>query len=330
MRWKFAALLLAACQEDPTGTPGPLTTVHDTGWFDVDPDPPGCTATIVQTAPVSDEAQWYWHAAPEVFVTEVDSGAFRAAIFGPTGQEVETELVWGEGLSFRVAFDGGLTPDAAHVLEVTDCSGTTRIPFHTARYGLPLVGGPESLDGKTWQLDLINADWVQPSGLGPILTLYFTTPVLLGVRFADEGLIDLLGAPGDTDLDGDLIQVWNAPTWEFPVTDFSDAPYVSSTSDNVVFEFSGKRVPVENFGFETTFAADGLSLGGTVLTGIADTRNLGSFANDPENPAAICDIAKTFGTTCIPCADLGPYCLTMEVRDVAGTLVPGLTLRTIE
>jgi hypothetical protein len=236
--------------------------------------------------------------------------------------------VWGAGLDFTVQFDGGLAPDADHVLEVTDCAGTTRISFHTDVYGLPLEGGAGSLTGKTWQLDLVSATWEQPSGLGTLLSAFFATPILLGVRFASDDVIDLLGAPGTT-VAGVLIQDPATPTWDFPISDFTQAPYVEAESDNVVFEYQGAQIPIQDFAFETTFAPDGATLGGTVLRGVADTRNLGVLINDPD-PAAICNIAADIGTACIPCDDGGNYCLVMEVRDVDGTLVPDLTLRTID
>jgi hypothetical protein len=328
MRFLAIALVLAGCKDDLEGTPGPIPTVTDTGWFETDTDLPGCTATVVETEPTPGQVGWYWRDAPRVFVTEADQTAFTAAIYGPSGQPVETTVTWGAGLSFDVGFAGGLEPNADQILEITDCSGITRIPFHTSSFGLPLIDGPSSLDGRTWQLDLGNATWVEPSDLGAFLGQSFTTPVLLGVRFATDELIDLLGAPGLVTSDG-VIQS-TAPTWEFPATDFTEAPFVAATSDNVVFEYQGNAVPIEDFRFETTFSADGASLGGTVLTGVADTRNLGGFVQDEGNPAAICELAASIGTDCVPCNDSLPYCLVMQVRDVSGTLIPGLTLRTIE
>ncbi|MBA2321245.1 MAG: hypothetical protein H0V89_08820 [Deltaproteobacteria bacterium] len=320
-------LLALGCKDKEVGDGSEQPSVTDTGWFTG--ETPNCTATVSLTEPAADEGGWFWRDAPRVFVTESDTAGFTAVLTGPTGEIVPTEIVWGTGLDFHVTFDGGLEPDADHVLEVTDCSGTTEVPFHTGTYGMPVTGGASSLSGNTYQLDLVGAEWVQPSGLGPLLVGFFTTPILLGVSFADDDFIDLLGAPGFTDVDGELQQDDSTETWDFPLVSFEQSPFVIAYSDNVVFEFSDVPIPIDDFGFETTFSADGTSLGGTVINGVADTRGLGVLLDDPD-PNAICLLAETFGTYCIPCSDALPYCLVMEVRDVDGTLVSGLTLHTVD
>jgi hypothetical protein len=317
-----------ACHAEPADTFGPAPTVTDTGWFSVEPTTSACEATVVATEPSAGATDWYWRSPVTVFVSASDPAAVTAHLRGPSGVEVPTTLGWApEGLSLTLTAADGLAPDADHVLVVDDCAGRTEVPFRTSAFGQPLIGGPGALVGKTWELDFVHASWLEPQGLGPLLTLYFTTPVLLGARFATPTAIDLLGAPGKTNLDGFLVQDLTAPTWDFPLSDFATAPYLIATSDNVVFDFEDVSVPIEDFRFESTFSADGATLGGTVVSGLADTRNLGVFANDPDNPSAICALAATLGTVCVPCQDGGPYCLDMLVADVAGTLVTGLTLQ---
>lgn len=319
-----ALLSLGACKgdKDPGDSP---PTVTDTGWFDTD-ETTVCEATIAETAPADGTSDWYWRDDPRILVTVDDPSAYSARLIGPDGQEVATTPEW-TGLELVLDLGAPLEPDADHTLEVTDCNGTRSIPFHTGTYGQPLEGGPEMLNGLTWELDLVNATWLEPAGLGAFLTVWFTTPVLLGVNFADASDIDMVGAPGELDNDGVLVQDLDQPTWGFPVVSFADAPYVTATSPNVVFRFDDVDVPVEDFAFEATFAPDGSSLGGVRLTGVGDTRNLGVFLQKPDDPNAICSVAATIGTACIPCDDGQPYCLFLDVRDVDAELVAGLTLQ---
>lgn len=317
-------LALSACKDkDEPGDSPP--TVADTGWFDTD-EVDACEGVIAQTEPADGESDWYWRDDPSILVTVDDPTAYTARLVGPDGQDVATTPVW-TGLELVLDPGEPLLPDADYTLEISDCDGTRSIAFHTDIYGTPLESDPSMLDGLTWELDLVKATWLEPAGLGALLTLYFTTPVLLGVNFADGSDIDLVGAPGMIDNDGILVQDLAQPTWAFPVVPFDQAPYVSATSANVVFSFSGVDVPVEDFFFEATFAPDGSSLGGVRLTGVADTRNLGTFVNQPEDFAAICDLAAGIGTVCIPCEDAMPYCLFMDVRDVEAAVVPGITLK---
>ena len=157
-----------------------------------------------------------------------------------------------------------------------------------------------------------------------MLSLYFTTPILIGVEWADEAIIDLLGAMGRVTEAGAFVQTGD-PTWDFPVADFSDQPLLAATAPRVDVEFQGVAVTIYDFSLEGTFAADGSQLGGGVVRGVGDTRNMGVFIGN-DDPGALCDLAESMHSECIACPDGFRYCLEMEAHSVDGSLVQGLTL----
>jgi hypothetical protein len=321
-----ALTILAGC--DGPGTIGLL----DTGWFDdsdvvIDSDEPvACVGKVVELEPAVDAQDWFWRNSPQIFVDTVGD-MYDARLTDLLGRPVDTELVVVDdvGLKIEVQFSGGLAPNADYVLEVDDCFGTHTVPFRTSTYGTPLSGGPSRMIGHTYQLDLVNATWIEPGGFGPILATSFTNPVLIGVQFADSGFIDLIGATGYI-YNGAVRQDRSFPTWEFPVSDFTGAPYFNTSADAVELIVSGYQLPIADFVLSGTLSADGSSFVGGTLSGLGDTRYAGGVLFQPNNPAAMCELAGGVGVQCVECADGEPYCLDVQLEALVGTLVDGLTL----
>ena len=206
------------------------------------------------------------------------------------------------------------------------------MPFATSAFGEPLVGGPGSLVGSTWLVDLASATWAEPAELGLLFTAYVDTPLLLGVTYADAQWIDVLAAQAVIS-NGEILQDPAQDPWPFPTADFTGAPFFAVTSPRVVLvvpdgDGDDVEAPIEHLHLEGTFAADGSRLGGVVLTGLADTRGLGPLFNQPENPRAACDAVEELGSACVACTvDAGTYCIGIRAVDLEGVLVPGLVLQ---
>jgi hypothetical protein len=304
----------------------------DTGWF-VDTatgDGLNCQHQVVLTEPEDGALDWYWRDFPRVYVeTNEDPSKYEVFLVDEEGVRLRAEQSWPDedSLSFEVQFVGGLKASHTYQMIIRDCAGERVVSFTTSPLGAPLQSGPQGLVNSTYVLDLATAEWVQPPSLGPLLQLYFTTPVLLGVESADSSSIDFLGAPGEIDPFEGILQDTEQQTWDFDGTGFTDSPYFQADVDEVNFRFDGLDIPVFDFSVAGTFAADGSEFGGGALLGNADTRNLGVQLGEPDNLAAMCGYAESLGILCKPCPDGEPYCLDLEVQGVTGTLVPGLTLQ---
>jgi len=325
------ALLVSACKKDDEP---PVEKLLDTGWF-VDTaaralDPESCLSRYVSSVPEGGETSWYWRDRPYLLVATDNPSAYDAWLVDEDGNRLDTDMAWDDtGLGFTLTWDGHLRPDTEYTLWRSDCAVTESIVFHTSHLGAPIEGGAQALVGTTFRLDLVNATWVEPGALSTLLALYFTTPILLGVQYADDSNLDLLGAPGEVDDFGQVQQQTFAATWDFPLQAFDEQPYFEASVAAITLDYTAGddelAIPVQDFLLVGTIAPDGSSMGGAQLSGLADTRDLGVVLNDDDDDA-ICNYAESLGVNCQPCADGAPYCLKIIGEDVTGVRVDGLTL----
>lgn len=315
------ALWIACRPDDPA--PERLT---ETGWFQ-----PSTTATcadlVVTTVPEAGDADWSWRAVPRVWTSTPLAEAYDATLVDPYGVVVPVQHVWSTdgGTWFDVVPPAPLVPNAPYLLTVIDCARRIEIPFDTAPYGLPLDGGPASLVDRTWLLDVTGGTWLQPAAVGPLLSLYLTVPVLVGVTDADGSTVDLLGGPGENDPLFGITQDLRADTWSFPDTPFHEQPYFEAAAGSATLVFEGAAVPVEDFALSGTFAADGSSIGDVRISGLGDTADLGPLIGS-DDPNAVCDFAASLNVQCEPCSNGSPTCLYIDITDIVAPELVGVTM----
>jgi hypothetical protein len=315
----FGTLLGSGCGRE---APEPLL---DTGWFTEPPDPE-CEAQILRTTPADGVTDWYHRNPLAVTVaTSEDPSAYTATLYDADGAVVALTPSW-SGPEWRLAPEAPLAPGSDYALHLRDCAGPSVARFSTSPLGAALAMDPSALVGRTYRFDMSAARWDEPPGIGAILSLYFTRPILIGVEWASDDLIDLLGAQGVADGTGGTVQFRGEPTWDFPVTSFGGAPYVEARAPEVHITFDGVELVVTDFTLSGTFSSDGATFGGGRVAGLGDTRHLGALFNQPGDEGAACDITEGFGAPCVPCPDDEPYCLDLSARDAAGQWLPDVTL----
>jgi hypothetical protein len=328
---KLLPLFVIACTGSSEPDPPKLL---DTGWFTdtaaLATNPETCPHRFQSSVPAGGESNWYWRDRPVLFTDTNATVNYDAWLVDADGNRLDTQIEWRDGdVSFDLVWDGLFEPSTEYTLWTRDCAGTESVSFRTSALGAPLLDGPDGLVGTTFRLDLVGATWVEPAALSGILAIYFTTPILLGVQYADDSNIDFLGAAGDVDELGRIKQS-TAPTWDFPVQSFAQQPYFEAEVDFINLDYvsdgSTTKIPVQDFRLFATIAADASSLGGAKLSGLADTRNMGALLSDAGNLSAICDFARPIGVDCVDCADGLPYCLYLEASDLVGTRVSDVTL----
>lgn len=319
--------LLLACQKDPE-KPDPLM---DTGWFsDTDADTDAsCADRVIETAPADGEAAWYWRDPVTVHVSSAVESAYTLEIRDADGRAVPGASTFADQvLTFTPS--APLSPSTAYNLVLSDCEGASTASFSTSDLGTPLTGGPASLVHRTYEIELSKARWEKPKGFGTILALYFTTPILIGVDWADERIVDLVGGAGYVTGSGEVLQDMTQSTWDFPVADFTGAPWFHAESERLTLVISGASIDIYDFTLEATFAADASRMGGGVVGGLADTRKLGPLLGSPDDPAAVCKLAATLGSVCESCPDDEPYCLAMSAHDVDALRLDDVSLRRVD
>lgn len=314
-------LLLLACRPPPH-PPGLLPT----GWFSDTATPgAGCGHEVAETSPDAGDDAWFHRDPLVIRTTSADVQRYAFQIVGPAGLLVPFEQVSVDG-GFALVPSGPLSPDADHTLVTLDCATRTEIPFRTSELGLPLSVDPASLRDRTYALDLRGARWNRPNGVGPLLSLYFDAPVLVGVRTASPSRLQLVMTIGLFDADGNAYQDPVEPVFAFPPLVFSDSPAFAATMDRFPLTVAGVSLPVEGFAFSGTFSPDGTRIGGGRVTGLADTRYAGPLLSSSAEDR-ICRFAEGLGITCVPCSDGEPFCLDLEVAEVTATELPGRVLR---
>lgn len=316
-------LLLSACGAPYGGITGEL---GETGWFDE--TPPACEAVVESTVPEAGASDHVWSEPVQVFLSEDADDVYAFRLTDALGVEIplvtETDP---SRLVLRLRPEGGLLPPASDlVLQITDCQGTRELPFSTTDLGRPLDDGPASVRGRTYVLELGDAEWIEPAGASGLLESVLA-PILLGVRFVDERSLAWMGGLGETQL-GKIVQDTDRLTWSFPVAAFDRAPWLEAVSDEVDISLGSGVLKVHDFSVRGTFVPDGSAIAEATVTGIGDTRDAAGLVGS-SNPAAICDLAAALSAPCTDCPDGEPYCLAVHVRHVAAPAVDGLVLRAV-
>ncbi len=322
--------LAAACNK--ASNPGDKGHT-DPGKVDTGGDDTGapCTAEVVGIDPEDGTTDFYWRDTFAVVFSEPAEDLAAFSLVDGSGAEVELRADFDDsGLNATVGAVDGLAGDTAYTLTVEVCGAESTVSFATSAYGLPLEVDPTELVGNTYDFDLGGADYVEPAGLGALIGLYLSEPLLIGVVDAGEDTVSLMGAQGTVDASSQIHQDTNLATWDFGEADFSEAPFFSATADEIVIDYNGIEVPIHAFHVEGTFAADASSIGGAEANGLADTRNMGPLLDLPDEPDSVCNVAQEWlGITCEACPDGGAYCLTLEALFDPAPLVEGLTLEEV-
>lgn len=333
------ALMATACKDD-SPTPDDSDSeviVDDSGQVDDsatdDSSVEQCETTPAELSPEEEETGWFYRDPISVRFTEPVSGADFRLYNAQTDEDHDVTVEWNESMEIATLLaDSHLNPSWSYKLDITVCEQTFTTTFSTSDYGQPLDISEEDLVNSTYVVEFGEVDFTEPEGLGAILALYVDVPVLIGVMAYANGEIDLLGAQGRINSNGEYQQRQrqngeDVPTWPFEGVDFTDAPFFQADAASINLNYDGVDIPVADFHIEGTFAADGSSFAGGKLWGLGDTRNMGGFFNEPDNPDYICNLVNSVGAECVACPSDGEeHCLFIRGEDIYAPLVPNLAL----
>lgn len=270
-----------------------------------------CTATVASTFPASGEEQFYRDDFGFVLSAPDASASIVTDVPG-------TLSVSEDGLTLAWVPTEPLAPSTAYTASLEWCGGSAPLSFSTSALGTPLAD-PGAILGNVYELDLPNANIVQPAGIGGVLsTLLEVVLTEVVVVTADE--VDVLGAVAVPNSDP-ATEDYCIPTIDFPAADFSEQPFLHLGPADVDLVVSGAIVTVGDLELTGAFAADGSHLGNGVLTGLVDTRPL-SLAQNPEGDGSdICELVGSFNVECEPCVSDGQaFCLDLRAEDIVAEL----------
>jgi hypothetical protein len=298
---------------------------------DTDTNTEPCNINQVDVFPAPDATKAYYRTSIEAnFRPVADTGA-DITVTDSSGTAVAGSSAWrGNTLVFMPSAPLASGASYTTAVDYTCASGEKKsitANWMTSEVGAATDGN--ALVGNTYQLDLANARFVQPEGIGALLSQYLTVDVLVGISEVGSE-IKMIGAIAEEGSDP-LVQAACDPTIDFPAADFSANPYFAVSGDAFNINVDEYSVTIEDFSLSGDFAPDGSYIDGVTLIGSIDTRPLVPLLGD-ETAAedAICILAATLNIQCEPCADgSGDFCLSLEADSISAPLVPSTTITPI-
>ncbi len=322
---------LVACGDDTKSTDTDTGAVTDDTASDtsvVDTSVP-CEVTVGNASIAEGDMNVYYRDTLTLsFSGDAVAAGAVVAIRDASGADASAALIWSEG-NVQASFALTLAPSTPYTLHAEVCGVTTDIPFTTSSLGEPLTGAAEDLVGHTYVFRLSDSEITDPRFLDALAGTYLTVPLLITVTMADASSIDLLGALGELRDDGTYRQLRGEPTWDFPVADFSAAPYFSASAERIVIPYAGIEIPVEDFTLSGTFTSDGTELAEAIVTGLGDSRDMGALLGQADDPNAMCSLAAAAGVECEPCGDGEPYCLHIVAEEINAQYLPGVSITAV-
>ena len=220
-------------------------------------------------------------------------------------------------------------PARAAVSWSADLCGTAASgQFSTGTATDPAV--PTDLAGTAYALDLSSATWVAPAGGQVLFGQLFGGQLLLGVQAASDTEIDLLGGAATVLDDGTVQQDPCIATFDFAPADFSGNPYVQVGPTTLSLSFQGIPVPVKEVVLTGAFTADGQGIADARLDAELDARDIADQVG--TSWSQLCDMLTAYtGLSCVDCSTDGrAACIVLQVEDIDGSLVPGLSVHPNE
>jgi len=192
----------------------------------------------------------------------------------------------------------------------TDDTGTTG-----GDGGGPGGGGTEvsgDLAGRTYAVDIAATTFVEPSGLGSLLSL--AGPTVLLFHIASEGADSFKMVVTVADGDGQqnpCERVIDLPTAEF------DNPEFTIRDSDLELVVNDEPLTVANTLISGVFGDEGTRWDDGVIRGTMDTRELAPILSDDVSQD-LCELLEFLGSSCGPCDDGSDTCFTLDLADVSG------------
>ena len=327
-----------AGDDDDSGTPA-----DDDDTADID-------VIITNSSPRPDDNNFFFAADPWVRFDRAPTSA-TLTLNGADGTAVDsTDVVDGTLMTLELA--SPLTPSTAYdlVIEWAPCNGCpTTISFETGPYGDLMPDPAATLVGATYNIDLAQADFVEPPGVGPILQSQIGDIAILFSMLPESSfeapqpglqIIGALGAVIDpvngiieqeactetlaftAGIDGiigtgdDTPATWNNPNLELGPT-------------NLDISVQGIQATIQDLVITGTFHPEGDDMQGGTFAGKVDTRPLAPELDPEGGEDAVCNlVVETIGIECEPCAEDGtePFCLSVLAENIIAMKVDGLAL----
>lgn len=307
MRQYLAIVAMAAMSGCGSGKEN---SVQEVG---ADGDGSRCDIVVSETFPEADDFQAYYKTDVRFSLSAEDPTA-TIAVTDASGTEVPgTTTVSGSIVTWSGAVD--LAPETTYTATLNYQCGEAPITFTTSDTGKPTE---VDISGFVYELDLESGEWVQPVGVGALISTHLgAVEVLVSPTTVTTTEITMIGALGD----GTGAQDMCTPSFDFGQAAAWNDPYFELASEQLTLDVAGTVVDIEDLVLSGAFAPDGTRIQGTSLQGYIDTRQLNGLLESGDD---LCSLVAIVGAECEPCTDgSGTFCLSVHVDNIRAEQVPG-------
>jgi hypothetical protein len=284
---------------------------------DTDSDTDACTAKVTTVTPAD--------GATDVPVDTVLLALFSApaesatiTVTDGTSAVAGTTALQGDGSSATFTPDSDLDRDTSYAVDVAVCDSSWSGSFSTLPVGIDAT----DVEGRTYDFDLAEATWVDPSYGGTLVEFFAANHMLIMVEDVDEVAVtlDVLGSAGWEPSTGTVEQYPCSDVADFTAADFSDNPAFNLGPE--VFDLAGDGfdVTIHDVVLSGRFSADGSAIENAHVEGLVDLRNLSAGKADA------CTFVEALGGDCVACPDSVEQCLESTLEWASAPAVSGLTL----
>jgi len=299
MFYLFSTVFFACNNESkPDAADTGLLNNGDTGEVVVEE----CEATILDQTPANGASGWFYR-DPVTVVFSESNPTLDITVTDSTGAEVAVAYEW-DDTRFNISIlpeSGSWNSSESYALLFDLCGSQPEISFSTSSYGDEMTINPDDLIGRTYLIALDEAEYIEPPGVGALLSTFIDMPLLFGVSNLVGDEIDFVAALGEQDNVTGVFEPVGAQ-WDFGGVDFSTRPYFSAQTEQLVIPYATAEIPVFDFSVSGTFSADGADIGEARFSGLGDTSGMGVLLNLGTEPSAVCTgLLASVGLDCIEC-----------------------------
>lgn len=263
-----------------------------------------------------------------------------------------TQTADNPGRTFTFDPTADLVPDSSYTVEVAwtpkETAGPATIPFQTGPHGTEIGAGAADMIGVVYNIDLANATFVEPPGVGPIIGSQLDGMAILFTPTDESdfgaGTLHILGAMGAEE-GGNIVQEPCAQTLPFTYgpngvfdgggddqpASFID-PVMQIGPTDLTITIQGISATIQDLFIGGTFNPDLSDMRGGTFAGSIDTRPLAPELDPDGGESAVCDLVwETVQVACEECGEPNPgaFCLSVLAEDIVATEVPGLVLQPL-
>jgi hypothetical protein len=314
-----------------------------------DDDDTAVPVIVTATNPTPDEDNYFFAAKPWARFDRAPESATMTLKDAAGAEVASTSTVTGT----LMTLDPGapLTPSAAYALEIewAPCDGCpVTINFETGPYGNDLADPAGTLVGATYNIDLAQANFVEPPGVGPILQSQIGDIAILFSMLPESDFdvaagLQIMGALGavvdpvngiiEQEICTETLAFTAGPDGEIGTADDTPAgwnnPNLELGPTNLDISVQGIQATIQDLVITGTFHPDGDDMRGGTFAGKVDTRPLAPELDPEGGEGAVCDLVEeTIGISCEACNDDGTevFCLSVLADNIVAEKVDGLTL----